>query len=330
MKINCKTMVFGLMASLWTMAVQAGPPWVVEKGVNGESILEWFSTPEALAEWPRNLNAGTDGEAAGEAALDFLRHYEDRIPGWAESSAEKTIKRICQLENMLDVLVARGGYRNLALADMTARVVYVGLVRAMLSAREITPELEQQITRALQFEIPIEKWRKAVQEETGWTNAELEEREKLWSGQIQGVSASPSSQETRQINFYTLAYAATGGQSMKDESFSSIFRVLPDYYHSAKTCNLMIMYAKIEYLFRFSLPAALEYAKTDHGREHLDDNEWIRANVSVVRPAMLSTSNMGGVEEEIREVVRASSLKHGLEAHAGIVWASQSGELAVP
>lgn len=326
MKIISGIIAIGILAGLWTMVVQAGPPWAAEKNINGDVILEWFSSPEALAEWPRDLSSGPEGEAA----LQLLRHYEDRIPGWSEPSAERTIRRIGQLQDMLDVLVAKGGYRNLALADMTARVIYVGLVRAMLSAPEILPELEQQFNRALHFEIPIEKWKTSVREETGWTSAELEEREKLWSGQIHGVSDSTPQERAREIQFYTLAYAATGGKTMEDEAFASIFRILPDYYHSAKTCNLMIMYTKIEYLYRYSLPAVFDYVKADHGKEHIEDDAWVRSNIGTVRHAMLSTPNMGGGEEEIREVVRASGKKNGIDAHAGIVWKSTSGNPLVP
>ena len=330
MKISDGVKTIGILAGLWTMAVQAGPPWAAEKNVNGEVILDWFSTPEALAEWPRDLRSGPEGEAAGEVILDFLRNYKDRIPGWSEPSSERTIQRISQLQNMLDVLVAKGGCRNLALADMTARVIYVGLVRAVLTAPEISTELEQRLTRALNYEIPIDVWRGSVKEETGWTSSELEERERLWSGQIQGVTASVSSEEARQIQFYTLAYAATGGKSMKDEAFASIFRVLPDYYYSARTCNLMLMYTKIEYLFRYSLPAMFDYAKADPRKEHTEDNAWIRANVGTIQHAMLSAPNMAGVEEEIRGVVRSARQKNDLDACAGIVWKSQSGNSDTP
>jgi hypothetical protein len=312
------------------MAVQAGPSWTTDKDVNGDVILAWFSAPEALAEWPRDLSSDPEGAAAGEAAFDFLRNYEDRISGWSEPSSERTIQRIGQLQNMLDVLVRKGGYRNLALADMTARVIYVGLVRAVLSAPDISVELEQRLTRALNYEIPIDVWRDSVEEETGWTSSELEERERLWSGQIRDVTASVSTEEARQIQFYTLAYAATGGKTMKDEAFASIFRVLPDYYNSARTCNLMLMYTKIEYLFRYSLPAIFDYAKADPRKEHTEDNAWIRANVGTIQHAMLSAPNMAGVEEEIRGVVRSARQKDDLDARAGIVWKSQSGNSDTP
>ena len=117
---------------------------------------------------------------------------------------------------------------------------------------------------------------------------------------------------------------------MKDKAFPSIFRILPDYYHSAKTCNLMIMYVKIEYLFRYSLPAVFDYAKADHGKEHIEDDAWVRANVGTARHPMLSTPSMGGVEEEIRGVVQASSHTNGLDAHAGIVWKLTSEKSPVP
>lgn len=228
------------------------------------------------------------------------------------------------------MLATKGGYRNLALADMTARVIYVSLVRAVLTAPEISDELEQRFSRALNYEIPIAAWRGSVEEETGWTSSELEERERLWSEQIQGVQASVSKEEAHRIQFYALAYAATGANTMEDEAFASIFRVFPDYYYSAKTCNLMLMYTKIEYLFRYSLPAIFAYAKADTGKEHTEDDAWIRANIGTIQHAMLSEPNMGGVEEEIRGVVRAARRKNDLDARAGIVWKGQSGNSDTP
>jgi len=320
----------GVLVGLWAMAVQAGSFWTVDKNVNGEDILIWFSSPEALTEWPEDLRSDPEGVTAGQAALDFLRNYEDRISGWPEPSSEGTIQRIGQLQDMLDVLATKGGYRNLALADMTARVIYVSLVRAVLTAPEISDELEQRFSRALNYEIPIAAWRGSVEEETGWTSSELEERERLWSEQIQGVQASVSKEEAHRIQFYALAYAATGANTMEDEAFASIFRVFPDYYYSAKSCNLMLMYTKIEYLFRYSLPAIFAYAKADTGKEHTEDDAWIRANIGTIQHAMLSEPNMGGVEEEIRGVVRAARRKNDLDARAGIVWKGQSGNSDTP
>ena len=330
MKLNYSMITIGLIFILRSLTVQAELTWVAEKGADGGAILEWFSSPEALEGWYQNLNSGTEGEAAGEVALDFLRHYEDRIPSWAEPAAEETIRRIGQLQNMLDVFVDKGGYRNLALADMTARVVYVGVVRALLSTQIISPELEQLVNHAMQYEIPIEKWRLAVLDETGWSNSDIEERERMWVGQMQNVPITPSRQEARQIQFYTLAYAATGGKSMADKAFASLFRVLPDYYYSAKTYNLMLMYTKIEYLFRFSLPALCAYIKADPNRVHLNEVGWIQARVGKALYPMLSAPSIAGAAEEIREVIRASSLKSHLEIHAGIIWASQPDKLLVP
>ena len=86
----------------------------------------------------------------------------------------------------------------------------------------------------------------------------------------------------------------------------------------------MLMYTKNRVSLSVFFACHIRLCKADTGKEHTEDDAWIRANIGTIQHAMLSEPNMGSRGGN-SGVVRAARRKNDLDARAGIVWKEQSG-----